>query len=128
MLSARFITLIVLLLCSLNSNALGLGEITVTSALNEPFEAEITLTGSVDLSTNEMVVQLASAEAFERLGISREYILTQLRFTPIIENESAVILVRSETPIREPFLNFLLDVQWPRGQMMKEYTVFLNPE
>jgi pilus assembly protein FimV len=29
--------------------------------------------------------------------------------------------------VKEPFINFLLEVSWPKGQLLKEYTVLLDP-
>jgi len=110
-----------------NAYALGLGEIKVKSALNEPLDAVIELTGTVDLDENQIQVNLGSPADFERMGISRESVLLQLKFITQLKDNPPTIAIRSEKPIREPFLNFIIDVQSPKAQMMKEYTVFLNP-
>ena len=44
-----------------------------------------------------------------------------------MENGKPVILVSSSQPVKEPFINFLLEVSWPKGQLLKEYTVLLDP-
>ncbi|MCD8513339.1 MAG: hypothetical protein LRY63_08350 [Nitrincola sp.] len=33
----------------------------------------------------------------------------------------------STEPVREPFLNFLVEVNWPNGRLVREYTVLLDP-
>jgi pilus assembly protein FimV len=44
-----------------------------------------------------------------------------------MQNGKPVILVSSSQPVKEPFINFLLEVSWPKGQLLKEYTVLLDP-
>ena len=38
-----------------------------------------------------------------------------------------MLLVRSRDAISEPFVSFLIDVNWPRGRLLREYTVLLDP-
>ncbi|MGH8354974.1 MAG: type IV pilus assembly protein FimV, partial [Pseudomonas sp.] len=64
--------------------ALGLGEISLHSALNQPLEAEIELLEVGDLSDADLHVRLASAEAFRRSAVERLFFLNDLRFTPFI--------------------------------------------
>ncbi|MFN3919304.1 MAG: FimV/HubP family polar landmark protein, partial [Methylohalobius sp.] len=40
---------------------------------------------------------------------------------------SIVIQITSNEVIREPFLDFLLEVEWPQGRMLREFTVLLDP-
>lgn len=109
-------------------HALGLGDIQSRSALNQQFDADVALL-SVNAGELEAVrARLATAEAFERAGIERPFFLTLLKFRPErLANGEAVIRVTSDFPIREPFLNFLLEVNWPRGKLVREYTVLLDP-
>jgi pilus assembly protein FimV len=108
--------------------ALGLGDINSQSALNQKFKAEIDLL-SVDQEVIEDIrINLASEEAFERAGIERLFLLSGLRFEPMYSaTGKPVISITSEDPIREPFLNFLLEVNWPKGRLVREYTVLLDP-
>ena len=61
--------------------ALGLGEITLNSSLNEPLDADIVVLNSADLDEGQLLVSLASSESFERAGISRDFFLNQILFT-----------------------------------------------
>lgn len=108
--------------------ALGLGEIDAKSALNERFRADIELI-SVDLAELDTVkVTLASPTAFARVGVERPFLLSKLRFKPMaLDNGRTVIQVSSRDPIREPFLNFLVEVNWPKGRLIREFTVLLDP-
>src|SRR5690554_4840320 len=102
------------------AHALGLGEISVKSALNEPLVAEIELLDTKGLSPDEIRSKLASAEDFSRAGVDRQFFLSNLRFTPVIrQNGKSIVRVTSSQAVREPYLNFLLEVYWPAGRLLK---------
>ena len=107
--------------------ALGLGEITLHSALNQPFEAEIELLEVGDLGAQDLRIGLAPADVFNRAGVERFYFLNDLRFTPLLRGSRSVIRVVSSRPVREPYLNFIVEVARPNGQLLREYTVLLDP-
>ncbi|MDA7087738.1 peptidoglycan-binding protein LysM [Pseudomonas sp. SA3-5] len=107
--------------------ALGLGEITLHSALNQPLEAEIELLQVADLSSGDLLVRLASAEVFSRSGVDRLFFLNDLRFTPLLRGSNSVIRVVSSQPVREPYLNFIVEVARPNGALLREYTLLLDP-
>ncbi|QJD58096.1 FimV family protein [Pseudomonas sp. gcc21] len=108
--------------------ALGVGDINLRSALNQPLEAEIELLQVKDLSSEEILPTLASVDDFGRAGIDRAFFLTDLNFTPVIKPDGrAVIKVTSSRPVNEPFLNFLMEVRWPSGRVLREFTVLLDP-
>lgn len=108
--------------------ALGLGDITIHSALNQKLNAEIELLETRGMSESEIVAQLASTEDFKRVGIERFFFLTALQFhVEMRDQDHAVLRVTSAQPITEPYLNFLVQVIWPNGRLLKEYTVLLDP-
>lgn len=107
--------------------ALGLGEITLHSALSQPLDAEIELFDVGDLTAEDMRVRLAPAEVFSRSGVDRLYFFNDLRFTPLLRGGKSVIRVVSTQPVREPYLNFIVEVARPSGQLYREYTVLLDP-
>ena len=72
-------------------------------------------------------MQLAKQAEYDRLGITRDTILLQLKFTPKLKQTPRVIEVSSDKPIREPSLDFLIELQSPKAQLIKEYTVLLDP-
>ncbi|MDD3516740.1 MAG: hypothetical protein PHQ14_00200 [Chromatiales bacterium] len=122
------LTLLGLFLLPGLTQALGLGNIEVNSALNQPLRAQIEL---VSTRPDELVgldVRLASDDLFTRMGIEREFYLTELVFTPIIRPDGVpVVQVTTKSPVREPFLNFLIEATWPRGRLVREYTLLLDP-
>ena len=108
--------------------ALGLGKLDLNSALNEPFDARIELLSASVEELDSMKATLASPEAFERAGLQYGFGLSQLKFE-VRESESGpdYIRVYSTEAMREPFLNFLLEVNWSQGRLFREYTVLLDP-
>jgi len=107
--------------------ALGLGEIEVNSALNQKLNADIELLSAVPEDTETIIVKLASRKEFLRAGLDRPYLLNDLRFKSVLINDMPYIKVSSSSPIREPFLNFLVEIDWPNGHLLREYTVLLDP-
>lgn len=126
----RNLTLVAGLLGAFFTNsafALGMGEIKLNSSLNEPLDAEIQLLNVGDLSELEMLVGLGSREDFEAAGVERVFLLTDLRFkVDMSAPDNPVLRVSSRKPIREPYLDFLLEVQWPSGRLLREYTLLLD--
>lgn len=110
------------------THALGLGDLAVKSSLNQPLEAEISLLEVRDLTAIEIKTQLASPEEFSKAGIDRQFFLTGLKFSPVIgANGKPFIRVTSSKPVKEPYLNFLVEVLWPNGRLLREYTLLLDP-
>ncbi|MCK9238540.1 MAG: LysM peptidoglycan-binding domain-containing protein [Thiopseudomonas sp.] len=110
------------------AHALGLGNVSVKSSLNQPLEAEIELLEVGGLTALEIKSQLASSEEFSRAGVERQFFLTNLKFTPIISASGrSVVRVTSERSVREPYLNFLVELLWPNGRVLREYTLLLDP-
>ena len=112
-----------------NSLALGLGEIEVDSFLNQPLKAEIEVISARAGEIDDLLVGLASRDAFTRAGLSRPNNLTELRFAvqKSEDGESAVILVTTKNSIKEPFLNFLVEADWSKGRLLREFTILLDP-
>ncbi len=109
-------------------NALGVGEIKLHSALNQKLLAEIPLLTSAGEDVSQIRVRLAPSRAFAQAGLDRPYFLANLRFKPLRKPDGSVVIqVTSTDVIREPFLDFLVEVEWPQGRMLREFTVLLDP-
>src|ERR1700761_4200580 len=108
--------------------ALGLGEIHLQSSLNEPMKADIDLIAAAPDELTALHAALASREAFTRYGIDRPPFLSSLQFKVGKSKEGRDVLqVSSTDSIPEPFVTFLVEVNWARGRLMREYTVLLDP-
>ena len=124
---ARWVAL-PLLAAPLGAWALGLGEIRIQSALNQPFEAQILLEDATPEELEGLSVALASQETFERYGLDRPGFLSSLEFRVGRNADGAdVVLIGSTQPIAEPFVTMLVEATWPRGRVMREYTALLDP-
>lgn len=108
--------------------SMGLGDMKVSSSLNQPFDAEILLLDVGNTPLSGIKTSLASVEDFERVGLERSYELSSLTFT-IGKNEigKTVVKVRSEERMSEPFLQILVDLAWADGQVYRAYTILLDP-
>ncbi|MBH4009367.1 FimV family protein [Pseudomonas aeruginosa] len=110
------------------ASALGVGDITLHSALNQPLDADIELLDVGDLGADEIEVRLAGADVFAAAGVERLQLLNELRFSPVLQGRGGNrIHVSSSRPVQEPYLNFLVEVARPNGRIVREFTVLLDP-
>ncbi len=107
--------------------ALGVGEYELNSYLNEPLDMTVELHDLGGLSEDEILANLATQEAFDAAGVDRGYFLNDLKFDVTVNGDTGVLRIRSKQPVREPYLNFLVEFLWPTGRLMREYTVLLDP-
>ena len=108
--------------------ALGLGDIHLLSPLNAPLDAEIEL---VDVAADELStvqVQLASRDTFARYGLEMPPYLSTVQLKTVRTPDGReVIRLKSFEPISEPFVTLLVEVNWSRGRLVREYTMLLDP-
>ena len=106
--------------------AVGLGELTVQSYLNEPFYGEVKLIDVESIEINDLRVELASEDEFQRVGAERVIWLTQLRFEVREQDTEKRILLTTEAPLREPYLDFVMALRWPQGRLLRDYTALID--
>jgi pilus assembly protein FimV len=126
---ARPASLLLLMLCALPTwvGALALGDIQLRSKLSQELEARIPLVSVEAADLEGMNIGLANAEAFDRAELDRPFVLTTMRFAVIDTDEGAFITLTTRNPVNEPFLNFLIELDWPTGHLVREYTMLLDP-
>ena len=125
----RLITLFTALLFTLCGNvfAIGLGDITVESGLNEPLRARIALVKTGDLQEAELLVGLADIAEFEKRKISRDAFYTTIRFTVDMKHPAGPsVILRTDAVVKEPSLDFLVALTWPTGKLLRGYTVLME--
>jgi len=116
-----------LFLCSANVFALGLGNFVVESNLDQPLNGAIELRTSPgdDLSTLE--ASIATRDEFDSLGVEYSDYVSDISLT-LNTNGSPVIEVTSnDVIIKEPFIHFLVKVNWSGGSFLREYTALIDP-
>jgi len=110
------------------ASAANMGGINVTSALGHPLRAEISLAqlGNEDKST--LVARMASVNEFKSVGIDYPYSLPKLTFEiDSRANGEHYLKITSTQPVNEPFVSLLIELSWPSGKMLREYTFLLDP-
>lgn len=118
---------IVGLVAAAQVQALGLGRLQVRSALDEPLVAEIPLQQLSKQDRQSLRAALASREQFAKAGIPRLQHLTQIRFSVASSEAGDLLRLSTDAPVREPFLHFLVQLDWSGGRLVKEYTALLDP-
>ena len=116
------------LLAPLAADAVGLGKLTVSSGLGQPFRGEMELLAVDRAEEGSLSARLASQDVFREAKIERTAALITLRFNIEQKKNGAwIIKLTSPQPINDPFLDMLIEVNWPSGRLLREYTVLLDP-
>src|SRR3990170_2778177 len=83
--------------------ALGLGDIELQSALNQPFRAEIGLSATPD-ELETLRISVADNATFQRYGLERPSFLSTFQFRIVTTRDGrSIIEVSSRESIAEPF-------------------------
>jgi pilus assembly protein FimV len=111
-----------------SAHALGLGELHVTSSLNEPLAAQIDIIGATPEELNDLRAAIANRDTFQRYGADRPAFLSTANFK-VGKDKSGrpVLLVRSSDAFTEPLVSLLVDLRWSSGELVREYTLLLDP-
>jgi pilus assembly protein FimV len=116
------------LLLPVAAHALGLGNMTMNSALNQPLDAKIELLSVQSGDLANLSISLGTNEDFERVGVVREFFYTEFKFAVTKKPDgSSYIQVTTRKPIVEPFLDFVVEARWARGRILREFTVLVDP-
>ncbi|MCE5182412.1 MAG: hypothetical protein LLG15_11470, partial [Betaproteobacteria bacterium] len=123
-----WVTAGMMLLASVPALAAGLGRLTVTSTLGQPLRGEIELLSVDKKDLGSIRANFASLEAFKEARIERSPALSAIRFSvEQKKNGDPYLKITSSKPIDEPFLDMLIEIDWPSGRLVREYTVLLDP-
>lgn len=106
----------------------GLGKLSLNSALGQPLSADINILLADPAEFNNLSARLASSDAFHRASLEMNSTLESIHFA--LEKKpdgSAVLHLSSTKPVEDPFLDMIIELDWSNGQMLREYTVLLDP-
>ena len=118
---------VALWLAPLGAWPLGLGDIELRSALNQPLEADILLVSAAPDELEELRATLAAPETFERYGLDRPFFLAGFQFEVTRDNMGRdIIRVTSQDSITEPSVRMLVEATWSRGRLLRGYTLLLD--
>ncbi|MGD9597585.1 MAG: FimV/HubP family polar landmark protein [Steroidobacteraceae bacterium] len=117
-----------LLLLPQLSLALGLGDIHLKSRLNGPLDADIELVGATPEELSTLTAHLASRETFARYALAWPAFMNSVTVTQVKGSDGRTLLhLRSQDPVTEPFVTLLVEVNWARGRLVREYTLLMDP-
>ena len=119
---------IALMLASSAALALGLGEIRVKSQPGQPLLAEIPIISTEPGELEQLQARLASPTTFERVGLPRpQGLVSALNFAVALDDQNrAVIRVTSADPVQVASVNFLVEVDWGQGRLVREYSALVD--
>ena len=116
-----------LVLTPLSVYAAGLGKLSTQSALGEPLRAEIEVIATTE-EIESIAASIASADAFAAQGVTRLGVHNQIKIDLAKSaNGKSVLKLRSAEPIKDPYLDLIIQMDWTGGQLQREYTVLLDP-
>ncbi len=117
-----------LLLGSQNASALGLGALQVESNLDQPLSGSIELRVADGDDLNTLSAVIASKEDFESLGIDYpSYLKDFSLLLDTLDGKRSLRVTSNNVVIKEPFIHFLVRVQWSGGSFLREYTALIDP-
>jgi pilus assembly protein FimV len=127
----RLVGLTLLTLClavPTASRALGLGDIHVESALHQALVAQIELVGASDDELGRLKAAIANDETFQRYALERPAFITGTTLVVARDGQGHPVLnLRSTEKFTEPVVTLLVDLHTPGGELIREYTLFLDP-
>jgi pilus assembly protein FimV len=108
--------------------SLALGKLTVNSALGEPLSAQIELAAVTREELESLTAKVADATLYRQNNLGYQSVLARARIaverTP---DGRAILKVTSPTPVNEPYLDLLVEVNWATGRVVRDYTFLLDP-
>ncbi len=112
---------------SFAANAAGLGRVVVFSALGQPLRAEVEVIATPD-ELSGMSARLASPDAFRSAGLDYASSLLNIKFTlDKKKSGKTVLMLTSDKPLNDPFVDMLVELNWSSGRLVREFTFLLDP-
>lgn len=123
----RKLLAIILILATSPVMAIGAGTPQVNSALGQPLNLVIPLSGVADYTDQQLQIALADPEIYETLGVDFKHLHQQLRFRQRPDDNNNMLLeVTTHRPVNEPYLHFVLHIKTPDSQLIKNIQVLLD--
>src|SRR5260221_3843323 len=112
----------------LSAHALGLGKLTVESALGQPLSAKIELLPGSREELDSLVAKIADPALYRQNNLQYQSVLSRARIT--IERGpggDTYLRVSSSALVMEPYLDLMVEVNWSSGRVVRDYTFLLDP-
>lgn len=110
------------------AHALGLGRITVQSALGEALRAEIEVPEISADEASSLRVGVATAAAFKAAGLEYSAAVVGIQINLQKRADGRTFLsLSSPRPVTEPFVDLILEASWTSGRIVRDYTMLFDP-
>ena len=116
--------------CLIGSSALalGLGRLTVMSALGETLKAEIDVTSITAEEASSLRLRVAPPEAYRTAGVEYNAALSNAQVSIQRRPDGrSVLRITSDRAVLEPFIDVIIEAQWASGRLVREYTLLFDP-
>ncbi len=111
-----------------SATALGLGRLTVQSSLGQPLSAEIELTSAAREELDSLAAKVADPALYRQNNLTYQGVLSRARVSLERKgNGQAILKVVTPTPVNEPYLDLMVELNWAAGRVVREYTFLLDP-
>jgi len=107
--------------------ALGLGKLTVDSALGQPLSARIELTSASRDELESLSAKIADPTLYRQNNLTYQGVLARTRVAVEFAGGNPVLKISSATAVTEPFLDLMVELNWASGRVVREYTFLLDP-
>jgi len=108
--------------------ALGLGRLSVQSALGETLRAEIEVTSITPEEASSVKLRIAPPEAYRSAGVEYNAVLPSTQVQLVSRPGGRTVLrVTSDRAVLEPFVDVIVEATWSSGRLVREYTMLFDP-
>ncbi|HWN30577.1 MAG TPA: fimbrial protein FimV, partial [Burkholderiales bacterium] len=102
------------------AHAAGLGKLTVNSSLGQPLALEIDLLGVQKGELDTLAAKLAAPDTFKQANIQYISALSGVKFSVEKKPDGQPYLkLKTLQPVNEAFLDFLIELNWASGRLVK---------
>ena len=123
----RGLVLLLAMLGATAAQALTIGDIKLHSKIGEPLRATVALGNVGDLSGDQLLVGRASEDVYRAYGVDRASYNSPLRFELVVDAKgNASVNVTTPAPVNEPFVDMVMEVRWPAGRSVRQFTLLLD--
>ncbi|MFA7554206.1 MAG: hypothetical protein WCY88_08145 [Spongiibacteraceae bacterium] len=116
------------LLLGTNAYGLEVGAISLNSALGQPLSAHLIIKNDQVLTEQELIVKLAPLSLHKEMGVDSSALYQNLKFDRLdLEGGDIQINISTHQFMKEPYLNFILQILWPEGEVFREFNLLFDP-
>ncbi len=117
-----------LVIASTAAYGAGLGSITIKSSIGELLHAEIDILAVSKDELATLEAQLANPATYAERNVAFDPVLAGARVEVLRRADGqAYLRITSNRPISEPALDLVVELTWTGGQLLREYSAFMDP-